>query len=285
MTTYQGSVTARICAWARAYYSKSENKPSFNDYLAEKIIEDDRRLLLKLILKNSRQNKGVFKKNVLDLILPIPVSRSIFAEREFAEFRKKNPNAQYLVLGAGLDTFAWRAKSEGVTFFEVDHPLFQSIKKQRIKKLKLQSNTVFVPVDFKTDSLKKKLEEAGFDKSKPTFVTIMGVSYYLNFETFLSTMRDILQLSPKISVLFDFYDEKSFTETDSRFEQLRNLTSYLGEPMSAGYTSDNVVKSLEQLGFEVGHLAPSEIKKRFLSGLIKSLKAYDNIHFIKAEKK
>ena len=49
MTAYQGSVTARICAWARAYYSKSENHPSFNDYLAEKIIEDDRRLLLRQI--------------------------------------------------------------------------------------------------------------------------------------------------------------------------------------------------------------------------------------------
>ena len=78
MTAYQGSVTARICAWARAYYSKSENHPSFNDYLAEKIIEDDRRLLLNLILKKRRQQQGVFKKQVIDLILPIPVSRSIF---------------------------------------------------------------------------------------------------------------------------------------------------------------------------------------------------------------
>lgn len=285
MTTYQGSVTARICAWARAYYSKSENKPSFNDYLAEKIIEDDRRLLLKLILKNSRQNKGVFKKSVLDLILPIPVSRSIFAEREFIEFKKKNPNAQYLILGAGFDTFAWRANAEDVSFFEVDHPFFQNIKKQRIKNLNLEKKAVFVPVDFKTDSLKDKLEEAGFDQNKPTFVTIMGLSYYLNYETFLATLRDIINISSNLTILFDFYEERNEQDTDNRFEELRELTSTLGEPMSDGYKATKVVSGLEQLGFEVKHLTPYEIKEKFLSGQIKKINGYNNIHFIKAEKK
>jgi methyltransferase (TIGR00027 family) len=284
MTAYQGSVTARICAWARAYYSKSENHPSFNDYLAEKIIEDDRRLLLNLILKKRRQQQGVFKKQVIDLILPIPVSRSIFAEREFLEFKKINPNAQYLILGAGLDTFAWRSDSEKVSFFEVDHPFFQTIKKQRINTLKLGNRAVFVPVDFKTDSLEQKLLEAGFDKSRPTFVTIMGVSYYLNFETFLSTMRDILKLSDRLTVLFDFYEEKNISDADSRFEELRNLTSLLGEPMSDGYKANNVISALEGLGFEVEHKTPQEIKEKFIAGHIQNLKGYSNIHFIKASK-
>lgn len=284
MTTYQGSVTARICAWARAYYSKSENQPSFNDYLAEKIIEDDRRLLLRLILKNRRQQQGVFKKKVLDLLLPIPVSRSIFAEREFTEFKKINPNAQYLILGAGLDTFAWRNESENISFFEVDHPFFQNIKKQRITNLKLENRAIFVPVDFRTDSLLEKLEDAGFDSNRPTFVTIMGVSYYLNFETFLSTLRDIRKLSSNLTVLFDFYEEKSLTDTDGRFEELRNLTSKLGEPMSEGYKAKSVVKGLEELGFNVLHLNPEQIKEQFITGHIHNLKGYSNVHFIKAEK-
>lgn len=284
MTAYQGSVTARICAWARAYYSKSENQPGFNDYLAEKIIEEDRRLLLKLILKNRRQQQGVFKKKVLDLILPIPISRSIFAEREFTEFKKKNPDAQYLILGAGLDTFAWRSDSENIRFFEVDHPFFQNIKKQRIDSLQLGNRAVFVPVDFKTDSLEEKLLEAGFDKNKPTFVTIMGVSYYLNFETFLATVKDILKLSSKLTVLFDFYEEKSNSDADSRFEELRNLTSKLGEPMSDGYKAKNVVLGLSDLGFEVDHLTPQQIKEQFITGHINNLKGYSNIHFIKATK-
>lgn len=284
MTTYQGSVTARICAWARAYYSKSENQPSFNDYLAEKIIEDDKKLLLNLILKKRRHEHGVFKKNVLDLILPIPVSRSIFAEREFLDFKKKNPSAQYLILGAGLDTFAWRDTSDETSYFEVDHPFFQSIKKQRIKNLHLANRAIFVPVDFKTDSLKEKLKQAGFNSSRPTFVTIMGLSYYLNFSTFISTLKDILEISSSLTVLFDFYEESSFSESDRRFEELKNLTSYVGEPMSDGYRSSNVVKTLELLGFAVKHLTPYEIKEKILSGQIKKIKAYDNVHFIKAEK-
>ena len=54
--------------------------------------------------------------------------------------------------------------------------------------------------------------------------------------------------------------------------------------MSDGYRSSNVVKTLELLGFAVKHLTPYEIKEKILSGQIKKIKAYDNVHFIKAEK-
>ncbi len=283
MTTYQGSVTARICAWARAYYSKSEIKPGFNDYLAEKIIKEDQLLLLKLIRNKGKHKSVFFKDKILDLILPIPVSRSIFAEKEFLEFKKNNPNSQYLILGAGLDTFAWRENSENVSFFEVDQPLFQDLKKRRIQKLQLKNKVVFVPVDFNIDSLGEKLAQAGFNSNKPTFVTVMGLSYYLNFKTFFSTLENILQLTTNLTLLFDFYDDINQTAQESRFRELKTLTSSLGEPMSDGYKTEKVISGLKNLGFRVEHFSPDEIKGKFAIGSFKTITAYNNVHFIKAQ--
>ncbi len=284
MTAYQGSVTARICAWARAYYSKNENHPGFNDYLAEKLISFDRNILTSLILKKGRQNRGFLKEQVIGLILPIPVLRSIFAEREFFAFKKEQKKAQYLILGAGLDTFAWRDTSEDITFFEVDHPLFQKIKQHRIRELNLKKQVHFVPVDFNTDSLAQRLNRAGFDSGLPTFVTVMGLSYYLSFETFMSTLETISALGSKTAILFDFYERAQPKDTDGRFYELKKLTSTLGEPMSEGYEPSAVISSLEKMGFEVTHHSPQQIRSEFLNEHSRRIRAYSNIHFIKAVK-
>ncbi|HEV1998029.1 MAG TPA: class I SAM-dependent methyltransferase, partial [Candidatus Dormibacteraeota bacterium] len=90
---------------------------------------------------------------------------------------------QYLVLGAGLDSFALRRgdRADGVQFFEVDRPAAQAWKRARMAKLGIAepAGTVFVPVDFETGGLTEGLQQAGFDFSAPAVVSWIPVIQYL----------------------------------------------------------------------------------------------------------
>src|SRR5215475_2169437 len=104
---------------------------------------------------------------------------------------------QYVILGAGLDSFAYRrpASLEHVSVFEIDHPASQEWKRHRLEQLgiKIPENVHFVPVDFETENLVEKLKQSAIDRGLPTFFSWLGVTPYLSKTATQETLHALLE--------------------------------------------------------------------------------------------
>ena len=102
---------------------------------------------------------------------------------------------QYVILGAGLDTFAYRNpySYDDLKVFEVDHPASQKWKRQQLDaaKIPIPKNLILAPIDFENQTLADQLQEAGFKADEPSFFSWLGVTMYLNRETMMATMNYI----------------------------------------------------------------------------------------------
>lgn len=296
------SVTAKLCSFARAFHSGYEKKKIFDDYLAFDLLGKEQYEELGQLIENnfdlSKYNDARYfcHKNIKDTlykyIMPIPIARIAFAERELRAFAEKYGKIQYVILGAGMDSFAYRNENENIKIFEVDHPSTQGYKKERIKKLEWHTpkNLVYVSVDFEKDSLRQKLLLNGFTKALPTFWAFLGVSYYLEINDFSETFRVISEMSSKHSLIcFDFPSQrwiKSLSEEkDTRFEELKELTGKLSEPMKFDYSLDRIEKELGRYNLAFSTLeTPEDIQDKYFSARTKELKAYDNVYFATARR-
>lgn len=293
------SMTAKLCSFARAYHSNHARQKIFDDYLAYdlmgreeyeeigQLIEHDYKTEL---YDSSSTTHGKRIREKLDrFISPIPLSRAALAERELERFAWERGECQYVICGAGMDTFTFRNENRKVRVFEIDHPDTQRYKLGRIKQLqwKIPENVRFVPVDFLKDDMAEKLKEADFDPSAPTFFALLGVTYYLTLPAFEETLKKIGTLASFGSKLvFDFPDETTFrNDAPERVRTLSEITASLGERMLHGYTVDEASDALTRHGFIVDdHATPRKIQKRFFEGRRDDLKAYENIHILLAKK-
>ena len=306
MIEEQESITAQLCLFARAFHSNYGKEKIFDDYLSFDLMGREQYEEIGQLIENDfdpekfDRNRWFCHKNIKDIlykyILPIPLSRIKFAEIELENFAKlkgaMGEKIQYVICGAGMDSFAFRNQIHNIKIFEVDHPDTQRYKLERIKKLEwiIPENLTFVPVDFSKDSLKEKLLEKGFDPNLPTFTAILGVTYYLTLPVFEQTLKIISELSPVGSkLIFDFPDERTFTEElkkdAPRVQELADVTEKLGEPMLHGFSTEEVKQALERNAFELAsHYRPETIQDLYFEGRSDGLKAYENVHFIVAEK-
>lgn len=306
MIEEQESITAQLCLFARAFHSNYGKEKIFDDYLSFDLMGREQYEEIGQLIENDfdpekfDRNRWFCHKNIKDIlykyILPIPLSRIKFAEIELENFAKlkgaMGEKIQYVICGAGMDSFAFRNQIHNIKIFEVDHPDTQRYKLERIKKLEwiIPENLTFVPVDFSKDSLKEKLLEKGFDSNLPTFTAILGVTYYLTLPVFEQTLKIISELSPKGSkLIFDFPDERTFSEElkkdAPRVQELADVTEKLGEPMLHGFSTEEVKQALERNAFELAsHYRPETIQDLYFEGRSDGLKAYENVHFIVAEK-
>lgn len=136
------------------------------------------------------------------------VTRSRFIE-DLAINYFENGITQYILLGAGLDTFSQRRpnKLANLQIFEIDHPDTLAWKKQRLTELgyNIPSSLHFVSVDFENgDSWLESLKNAGFDSNKPAFIASTGVSMYLTKKAILDTLEQISNLPPKSKLVMTF---------------------------------------------------------------------------------
>src|SRR3984957_6851470 len=116
-------------------------------------------------------------------------ARSRYAEDELA---RAGPHGvtQYVVLGAGLDTFAYRNPHPGLRVFEVDHPSTQAWKREQLQAagIAIPAALTFVPVDFERQTLADGLERGGFDDRAAAFFSWLGVTPYLTRDACMSTL-------------------------------------------------------------------------------------------------
>lgn len=195
--------------------------------------------------------------------------RSRIAEDALAAAVKRGVR-QLVVLGAGLDTSAYRAPpSQGLRIFEVDHPATQAWKRQRLAEadIPLPLALTFVPVDFERETLAEGLAAAGFDSTRQTFFTWLGVVPYLTDEAIFSTLGFIAGLSGGAHVVFDYVNPSaSIAEPDRRaaHEALAARVAAAGESICTHFDSDALHVRLKALGFrEVEDFGWAEISARF----------------------
>jgi methyltransferase (TIGR00027 family) len=185
------------------------------------------------------------------------VTRARLAEDTLAEAHAKCGVRQYLVLGAGLDTFAYRNPYSDVRVFEVDHPATQAWKLERLTaaKIVVSESATHVAVDFEKDSLAEKLCSAGFDASIPTVTAWLGVVPYLTLEAFRVTTELLGSFAPGSGVVFDYSQPAEVLSPVEKLmlESLSSRVALAGEPFRIFFTPESLEQELKIAGLEVAH--------------------------------
>ena len=216
------------------------------------------------------------------------VVRSRFAEDELAA-RAPQGIHQYVILGAGFDTFAYRqpAWAAALRIFEVDHPVTQEWKRAALAKagIPIPTNLTWIPVDFEHDSLAGRLSAAGFDRARPTFVSWLGVTQYLTRPAIDETLRFVAGLPALSTIVLTFIlvDEALPEEVRERKREAMALFAAQGEPWLTFFHPDELRAHLHELGFaRVVHVTPTQADARYFAGRADGMRAETGTHLMSA---
>lgn len=162
--------------------------------------------------------------------------------------------AQYVVLGAGLDTFAYRNPFPSLRVYEVDFPATQQWKREMLAEaaVEIPANLTFVPMDFEHKTLAEGLAEAGFDAGAAAFFGWLGVVPYLTLEAFRATVATIGQMPSGTAVSFDYVFSPDTLSAERRkvFDILSERVAAAGEPFRLFFSPDELEKELRAAGFK-----------------------------------
>jgi methyltransferase (TIGR00027 family) len=195
---------------------------------------------------------------------------------------------QYVILGAGLDTFAQRRPdvASQLRVFEVDKPGTQEWKRRRLIELGfgIPDTLRFVPVNFEAgDSWKEKLTANGFDASQTAVISSTGVSMYLTKEANLTTLREIASLSPGSTLAMTFLlpleliDPKERPQHQMVYEKARAA----GTPFISFFEPSEIMALAREAGFKnAQHISRDNIIQRYFTGRTDGLQPSSGEEFL-----
>lgn len=301
MNEKQAGLTAIIMAYARAHHSTHDSPKIFDDFLADSLFTPEEHV------KTDRDWASLLQYTAPELAATNPdpatalawvvqlgsgsitLPRSRYTE-DSLEDAIRGGARQYINLGAGLDTFAYRRPdlSDQIQVFELDHPATQAIKRDRVTAAGWAhpSNLHFVPVDFTNESLADALGRTPYDPAQLSFFSWLGVSYYLAREVVIETLGSIASLAaPGSTLVFDYLDTDAFIpEKASKYiQQMQQMANSLGEPMKAGFDPLTISADLERVGLRmVENLDPAAIQTRYFQGRSDRYHALEHFHYARA---
>jgi methyltransferase (TIGR00027 family) len=217
-----------------------------------------------------------------------PFRASIVARARFIEDlvveRTSHGVGQYVILGAGLDTFAQRRPDIGsrLRVFEVDPPGPQAWKRQRLIELGygIPEWLRLVPVDFEAgDAWWKRLAEAGFDASQPAIVASTGVSMYLTKDAIMATMAQVAALAPGSTLAMTFLLPLELADPDVRpaLERAERGARASGTPFISFFTPPEILTLAREAGFrEARHVSSATLTQRYFTGRTDCLRPPNN---------
>ena len=252
------SRTALAAALHRAAHQVLEHGSIFADPLALRILGEDAGTVTRDAETHpSRRGMRIFI-----------AARTRFAEDALAAAVECGVS-QLVVLGAGLDTYAYRGPLRHcLRIFEVDHPATQEWKRQRLAAagIPLPDCLTFAPIDFEQQTLAEGLAAAAFDPAQQTFFTWLGCVPYLTEEAVWSTLGYIASLPNGAHVVFDYSDPPASLSPEGRDRHDRRAAhvAELGEAWLNYFEADKLRAQLIGLGFsEIEDLGPSRIASRY----------------------
>lgn len=265
------SRTARGAALQRAAHQLLEVPPVFDDPLALRIFGAEG---VRWLGANLEPYRGVRSRAMRAFL----VMRSRYAEDELALAYARGVR-QYVVLGAGLDTFAYRNPHPRLKVFEVDHPSTQAWKRSRLREqaIGVPASTVFAPVDFETQTLAAGLRAAGFRADRPAFFSWLGVTIYLSREAVAGTLRYIAARPAGSQVVFDFAPPPSTLGDAERrsHETMAAGVARAGEPWIGYFHPGQVTEELRTGGFSRAQaLGSDDMNGRYFAGRADGFRLY-----------
>ena len=214
-------------------------------------------------------------------------ARSRFAEDQLALAVEQGVR-QCVVLGAGLDTFAYRNPFQTLRVIEVDHPATQAWKRDLLASagIAIPSSVSFVAVDFAKQSLEAELARSAFCVTEPAFFSWLGVVPYLTRDAAFETLRWIGSLPSGTEVVFDYAVARSalsFLERTA-LDALSKRVARAGEPFQLFFEPPEIAAALRAAGFHhLEDLGAAEINARYFSNRHDGLKIRSNLgHLISA---
>lgn len=303
MKQKESSLTSLVSAFGRAYHSQYDTPKIFDDFIAKDLLSKEE---FSMISRNMIGGIQFFNKNIGEMfkdnpdeilkwitqvqLSPTPLARSAYCEQVLLNEVKLGLK-QYVILGAGLDTFGFRHSEmeHSLEIFEVDYPTTQDFKRKKLNQANfhIPNNLHFVPMDFTTNFTQQDLIDEGFDHQK-TFFSLLGVSYYLTKEQIANLINHIFANLPSgSSIVLDYADENLFVEKglSNRVENMVKMVSASGEPMKSCFTYLEMEKMLEKSGLLIyEHLSPAKINELYFKDRTDYLSAFETIHFIHAVK-
>ena len=201
------------------------------------------------------------------------LSRSRYTEDSLEEAVSQGVQ-QYVILGAGMDTFAFRRPDmvEQLQVFEVDHPATQAFKRRRIAEVGWEqpAQLQFVPVDFTQENLVTALTHSSYDSQSLSFFSWLGVTMYLTRDVVFDTLRTFADVAPAGSiVIFDYIDTDAFVpeRVAKRLQVEMDYLRQVGEPLITGFNPSTLALELARLGLRLHeNLSPTDIEKRYFQG-------------------
>lgn len=239
------SRTARRVAMRRAAHQICDEPKVLDDPLALRILPPE--TIEELRTKSGEDNR--FSRTMRAFMS----MRSRFAEDELASAIELGVR-QYVILGAGLDTSAFRplCANSNLRVFEVDHPATQAWKRERIAagEIPIPSNLSFVPVDFECQNLADELKNSGF-QAVPTFFSWLGVTPYLTREAFNRTLNFIASLPAPTGIVLDYAVDAAVLSLFERvaLQALAARVAAAGEPFQLFFIPAELDRELRSLGF------------------------------------
>ena len=302
MKENQVSRTALLLAYVRGYHAMHGAPKIFEDFLSHHLLKEEERAIfdqqftppVQFIESIDPASAASCHDQAACLawaMRAIPstshtISRSRYTEDALEEAVRQGVK-QYVILGAGMDTFAFRRPEmlEQLQVFEVDHPATQGFKRQRLSELnwEMPTNLHFVPMDFTKESLASALTRSSYDLHSLSFFSWMGVTYYLPREVVFTTLRTIADVAPADStVIFDYMDTDAFVpeRAAKRMQMAMDKCRQWGEPLITGFDPSTLAADIARSGLRLHeNFSPNDIEKRYFHGRTDGYYACEHVHF------
>jgi methyltransferase (TIGR00027 family) len=252
------SRTAWGAAVHRAAHQVLEQGRIFSDPLALRVLGEDAESIV-------REAERRTSKRPMRMFIAV---RTRFAEDALAA-AVAHGVTQLAVLGAGLDTFAYRSPfGDRLRVFEVDHPATQAWKRELLEQagIAAPSSLTFAPIDLERQSLAAGLASVGFDPGRQTFFTWLGVVPYLTADAVWSTLAYIGALPGGAHLVFDYSDPPETLAPDARarHDKVAERVEAAGEAFRSYFEADGLHAGMRSLGFcEIEDLGPLQITARW----------------------
>lgn len=276
----KASATAQGAALHRAAHQLLDHPSIFSDPLALRIIGRE----AEMALRGGESRHILPGAAGLRAFLAI---RSRFTEDCLAEAMVRGIG-QYVLLGAGLDTFAYRSAFDParLRIFEVDHPATQEWKRGRLRDagIGVPGSVLFAPVDFERETVADGLARAGLDFAAPTFFAWLGVVPYLTREAVMVTLRFVAEQTGVFSeIVFDYPEPADAMSPVQRraMQILGARTSAVGEPFRTAFKPHEIRDALFALGFSrIVDMDATALNARYCGGRNDAFALRGNAHIV-----
>lgn len=253
MNDEEPSRTALMAAAGRAAHLVVDREPFiFEDTVAHALLGEGAEELI-------GYHRAYGEHLILSGVRAQVTSRSHYTERRLAELAALGVT-QYVILGAGLDTFAQRSPLAGrVAVFEVDHPATQRWKRGLLASAGITSpdDLAFVGVDFETDTLTDRLVACGFDTTKPALVSWLGVSMYLTDQAITATLTAVGGFAPGTELIMEYALPPALRDErgDAFAQMAMSASAERGEPWLSFFTPEELSATLADHHLDVAEHA------------------------------